>query len=464
MKKVGTVNTTGAQLRRFSDVAKSEKLMAKLMSSSRSTDDAKSRVGAYTKAYGNFQELEALRTRKQSAGLGDLSGLAPAQFVDVTVMTMITSISGFFSVERGMDSIVMTMPFVNILNADTDALISPNIGPDLATLQSAKVTAASAVSATTASIGGARAIVPGTVRILITRGGNTYVVTDNLNGDLQAPAGVELTVGTVNYTTGAIDFTVATAFTSYTAEWSEDHPKDPANRVKSNLKWYELKADAEVLIQENNLIADLVAQKSMNVPMRDITRRRLLEEYVKMINKRVVDCINLNYVGLTNTIDLSGYTLATSSTFETVLNAFMHGLHTVDTDLTDKSYKSVAPSAYLVGKRVAELFKSLTRMGAFTPNTASTYIEDLIGYYNGVPVIKSHRVGEWTGYATHKTSDGQMAPCARGIFLPVNDLPEVGNFGNPTQNASGVYSYEGTKLLTSELVQKFVVTPSAVLQ
>ena len=54
-----------------------------------------------------------------------------------------------------------------------------------------------------------------------------------------------------------------------------------------------------------------------------------------------------------------------------------------------------------------------------------------------------------------------MAPIARGIFLPVNDLPEVGNFNNPTQSASGIFSYEGVKFLTSDLVQKFSVTVPA---
>jgi hypothetical protein len=97
-------------------------------------------------------------------------------------------------------------------------------------------------------------------------------------------------------------------------------------------------------------------------------------------------------------------------------------------------------------------------MNTFVPNKESGYIEDLIGYYNGIPVIKSYRVGDTEGYAIHKTSDGLMAPMARGIFLPVNDLPEVGNFNNPTQSASGIFSYEGVKFLTSELVQKFEVT------
>lgn len=468
MKKVGTTNASpSSKLRKFSDIQGSEKIMSKLMASSRSGDDAKARIHAYSKAFSNFRELEGLRTRKQSAGLGDLSGLQPNQFIDVTITTMISSITGFFSVERGLDAPFAKLPFLNLLNSDTDALISPNIGVDT-NLVSSKKSVTSATGATSATLGGVKSITPNSVKISVVVGGNTYVIKDDGNGGLTAPYGAGLVAGIapftgVNYKTGAINFTLGTAFTSYVAEWFEDSPKDPTNKTKPALKYYDLNCTAEVLLSETNLITNLVAQKSMNIPINDILKRRLLEEYVKMTNAKLVNAINSGYVGSTVTIDLSSYDLATSATFETLLNVFTHGLNKVDTELTDKSYKSVMPSAYLVGKKVAELFKSCSKLGSFVPNTESTYIEDLIGYFNGVPVIKSHRLADWTGYASHKTSDGQLAPCARGIFLPVNDLPEVGNFNNPTQAASGVYSYEGTQLLTSELLQKFVVTPNAVV-
>lgn len=469
MKKVGTTNTPSAKVRKFSDIQASEKLMKKLMSSSRSGDDAKARIGAYTKAFSNFGELENMRTRKQSAGLGDLSGLQPNQFIDVTITTMISSITGFFAVERGMDAPFAKLPFLNLLNSETGAMISPNIGVDVLNgITSSKKSVSSAVGALSATLGGVKSITPNSVSISVVVGGTTYVIKDDGNGGLTAPYGAGLVAGTspftgVNYVTGAINFTLGSAFTSYVAEWFEDAPKDPTNKTKPALKYYDLNCTAEILLSETNLVTNLVAQKSMNIPINDILKRRLLEEYVKMTNAKLVNAINSGYVGSVRTIDLSTYDLATSSTFETLLNVFTHGLNKVDTDLTDKSYKSVMPSAYLVGKKVAELFKSCSKLGSFVPNTESTYIEDLIGYFNGVPVIKSHRIGEWTGYASHKTSDGQLAPCARGIFLPVNDLPEVGNFNNPTQSASGIYSYEGTSLLTSELLQKFVVTPNSVV-
>lgn len=460
MKVIGNLNNAPT-VKRFSSVSKNEKLVKKLMASSRSMTDVNSRLAAYSKGFSNLEELSNLRTRKHTSGLGDLSGLSANQFVNVTIATAMSSIVGFFAVERGMDATTMTLPFVNILNADDNSMVSPNIGPDTG-LNSAKRTT-NGGTGTSLSLGtSGDSLVPGTVNITLTVGANTYVIKDDANGNLVGPALAGLAdPSSVDYTLGTITLTVGTPFDSYIAEWIEDHPSVAKNKVKPGLKYYEMRTNPEVLIQESNLIAELEAQKAMGIPMRDITRNRLFEEYVKMSNRKVVDAINLGYVGNTTTIDLSGYDISTSATFETALRAFVHNLNKVDTDLTDKSYKSVSPSAYLVGKRVAELFKSCSSLGMFVPNTESTYIEGLIGYFNGIPVIKSHRVGDWIGYASHKTYDGQMAPVAKGIFLPANDLPEVGNFDNPTQSATGLYSYEGTKLLTSELLQRFEVTVAA---
>ena len=87
-----------------------------------------------------------------------------------------------------------------------------------------------------------------------------------------------------------------------------------------------------------------------------------------------------------------------------------------------------------------------------------TYISDLLGWYNGIPVLRSIDIkenpGEGTFYAIHKTKDGQMAPLARGIYMPLTDTPTVGNYNNPTQMAAGIYYQEGTKYMAQELAQK----------
>ena len=87
-----------------------------------------------------------------------------------------------------------------------------------------------------------------------------------------------------------------------------------------------------------------------------------------------------------------------------------------------------------------------------------SYINDLLGWYNGIPVLRSTDIheaeGEGTFYAIHKTHDGQMAPLARGIYMPLTDTPTIGNYNNPTQMAAGVYYQEGVRYMAPELVQK----------
>ena len=97
-------------------------------------------------------------------------------------------------------------------------------------------------------------------------------------------------------------------------------------------------------------------------------------------------------------------------------------------------------------------------IGKWEKNTKMTYINDLLGWYNGIPVLRSTDVneaaGEGTFYAIHKTADGQMAPLARGIYMPLTDTPTIGNYANPTQMAAGIYYQEGTRYMAPELVQK----------
>lgn len=463
MKRIGNVNTTSkGSIRKFSDIGSGTTTYSRLLKSSMSDTDAQSRLQAYAKAQNNFEgvvkELKS-RTRKFSGtGMDGMSGGFPDQFIDVTVTTMLKSLAGFLSVERGLDMPTMKLAFLNIVNTADDSLVSPNIGPDI-NLQSSKVTfPVTTPTGTSISYAASCNLIPGLVKITIKQAGITYEVKDDSKGNLLAAAGLGMTVGTVNYQIGTINVTLGTAFApgdNYIIELAKDTPKSPINRVKGDLAYYDMTTSPEVLLQENNLINNYVAQKSMGININDVLKRRLVEEYVKLVNNSVIDPINNGYSG--DVVDLDLSSAPSYDNFESYLRVFTHQLNQVDTLLTDKSWKSVNTSCYLVGRELADLFKSTSNIGSFVLNTDATYINDLVGYYNNIPVVKSNRVANDTGYAIHKTADGQMAPVARGIFLPVNDLPEVGNFNNPAQSASGIYSYEGTKLLTSELVQKFTV-------
>ena len=505
-------NTANTSTKRFSEIKGSEKIMSRLAASSTSAIDLNARIEAYQKAFSNLDGLYETRKFNGTSGLQNLGGLNPQQYVDVTVTAMVKSIAGFLTIERGLDAPRAILPFVNLVTAGNDGYgpnldnptpadlasgrqgeptyVSRNIGPDATksgltfpnspslgqyagsqwvnAVKSAQnvLTFNATATDTIEYLDANGAFVPSSLKLTVSEYDpatgklkDSFQLTDNGQGEILAPAGRVLS-GSINYRNGNIKVKLAQAMTTdfkYTLDVAYDTPRRPINRVKGDLDYYELTTYPNSILAESNMINNLVAQKSMGIDMNQVLKKKVMEEYLKMINKTTVDTLTGGYMGNTLPIDLSAYSIKHNG-YESYLHLFAHGLVQVNNELTSKSWKSVETSAYIVGVRVAEIFQACTIMNTFVPNKESGYIEDLIGYYNGIPVIKSYRVGDTEGYAIHKTSDGLMAPMARGIFLPVNDLPEVGNFNNPTQSASGIFSYEGVKFLTSELVQKFEVT------
>ena len=109
MKIIGNMGKNS--IRTFSDMASSGKLSERLRHSCQSASDMELRVQAYSKAYENLLTAAALLDKRASTrtfaatgpGMGELGGLNPNQFIDVTVTSMIKSLAGFLAVERGVD-------------------------------------------------------------------------------------------------------------------------------------------------------------------------------------------------------------------------------------------------------------------------------------------------------------------------------------------------------------------------
>lgn len=499
--RFGINTNTNTSASYFSEVKSDAGLMRKLASSSLSSNDLTQRLEAYQKAFSNLDAHT--RTFSGTTGLNQLGGLTGQEFVDVTVAAMVKSIVGFIAVERGMEQPRQMLAFLDLVTVGNDetpipadktvtgtlarqtrqgdpSVVARNIGRDMeydtvsghwrSNVNSAQHVATFDGSATDeiSYMDAKGAFVPGSLAITITEFDaatkvvkDTFVITDNGQGELLAPAG-RVKEGSVNYRNGAIKVKLGANMTTnhkYSIEVAYDTPRKPINRVKDQLGYYELNAFPQSIVAEHNMVSNIVANRSMGIDLKKVLKQRVMETYLKLINQTAVEALN-GYRGNTISVDLSGHSIKLNG-MDQFIYLFQHALTQVDTELATRSFKSVRSSAYVVGIRVAEIFKTAKVTGAFVENKESAYVEDLIGYYNGVPVIQSLHVKPFEGYAIHKTADGLMAPIARGIFLPVNDLPEVGNFNNPTQSASGIFSYEGVKFLTSDLVQKFEVTVPA---
>jgi hypothetical protein len=227
----------------------------------------------------------------------------------------------------------------------------------------------------------------------------------------------------------------------------------------------------DMLVAEYNIASLGAMKKATGADMATFLFTKLRELYTKIINYKLVSTLEEGYQGNTmNDLDLSntsgiGFNPQSSTNYKNFftdyrsrVDLFDAYLVNVETALAKKAVKGVDVTAYVAGLQACNQFQKGSVIGKWERNTKMTYISDLLGWYNGIPVLRSTDIqenpGEGTFYAIHKTKDGQMAPLARGIYMPLTDTPTVGNYNNPTQMAAGIYYQEGTKIMAPELVQK----------
>jgi hypothetical protein len=217
-----------------------------------------------------------------------------------------------------------------------------------------------------------------------------------------------------------------------------------------------------MLVAEYNIAALGAMKKATGSDMATFLFTKLRELYTKMINYKLVSTLEEGYIGNTmNDLDLSATSTGLADKFHDYrsrVDVFDAYLINVESALATKAVKGVKTTAYVAGNQASNQFQKGGMIGKFEKNTKMTYINDLLGWYDGIPVLRSTDIneaqGEGTFYAIHKTQDGQMAPLARGIYMPLTDTPTIGNYNNPTQMAAGIYYQEGTKYMAPELVQK----------
>ena len=219
----------------------------------------------------------------------------------------------------------------------------------------------------------------------------------------------------------------------------------------------------DMLVAEYNIAALGALKKATGSDMATFLFTKLREIYTKTINYKLVTTLENGYTGNTmDDLDLSNSpTTGLAQNFydyRSRVDLFDSYLINVESALATKAVKGVKTTAYVAGNRASNQFQKGGIIGKWESNTKMSYINDLLGWYNGIPVLRSTDIaednGEGTFYAIHKTADGQMAPLARGIYMPLTDTPTIGNYNNPTQMAAGIYYQEGVRVMAPELVQK----------
>ena len=463
-------------------------MMDALINSSVSVDDANLRSREYAKMFSRNDELKSLFHLDQNPSLVQktFSGYAETpllstQYFNASVASYVSSFAGFMSIERDFDQPNGLFYWFDVLGVTDMRSVIPNLGPDNLDIQAfgnfdLEITPTTS-AAYSALVG--RKIIPGTVRIKIKSATDSFELIDNGQGNFMSIAG-KISDGTINYLNGRIEFTLVTALSGDPATESilvvgkEDTTGTPCNTVGASnahandkrfiakMQQIGLATVPDLLVAEYNIAALGAMKKATGSDMATFLFTKLRELYTKLINSKLVLTLEEGYIGNTlNDLDLSATSTGIEAKFHDYrsrVDVFDSYLINVESALATKAVKGVTTTAYVAGNQASNPFMKGGMIGKFEKTTKMTYINDLLGWYDGIPVLRSTDIAEAPGeanfYAIHKTADGQMAPLARGIYMPLTDTPTIGNYNNPTQMASGIYYQEGVKYMAQELVQK----------
>ena len=471
-------------------LTQNEAMMDALRGSSVSDMDARMRANEYAKMFSRNDDMKNMFGTKSDLQQKLFSGYAETpllstQYFNASVASYVSSFAGYMSIERDFDQPNGLFYWFDVLGVTDLRPVIPNLGPDqyqdINTMGGFELEITPAAAASYSSLIG-RKLIPGSLRIKVKTATEQFELIDNGQGAFMAVAG-KLNASSVNYLNGKITFELATALTgdatkeSITVIGKEDVTGTPScttgasnahandKRFIAKMQQIGLSTVPDMLVAEYNIAALGAMKKATGSDMATFLFTKLRELYTKTINYKLVSELEAGYAAANGTVltdlDLSVSTAGISKQFmdyRSRVDLFDAYLIDVETALASKAVKGVKTTAYVAGNAAATQFQKGRVIGKFEKNDKMTYINDLLGWYDGVPVLRSTDIyeaaNEGTFYAIHKTADGQMAPLARGIYMPLTDTPTIGNYSNPTQMASGIYYQEGVRTMAPELVQK----------
>jgi len=243
--------------------------------------------------------------------------------------------------------------------------------------------------------------------------------------------------------------------------------------------------------------------KSMSQDLQPVIVQRIGEIYNKMVNRYIVRKYIQRFV--TDTVNYSDFVVidvgspiggpggattpdSTYNQYIPILDRMRGGFEKVRQELHRKSFIANKPTALLCSPKLAYfLARSIMVEQSLWVEEKVTYINDLFGYYIGIPVLihtelealdsafetwartpnttpprpmagMSNYVTAAVGFAVAILPDNNLAPMVRATFLPPTNTPTVANFNNPLQEAFSMFYQEEVDVVATELVVPFAVT------
>jgi hypothetical protein len=470
----------------FSSALNNPHIVQSLKLTSFSEQDLNQRIAAYDSAVGNFENIfrqvgaEKVNSDSQfvfAEGMGN-ANLRGTSFFDASVTAMVTSIVPYFTIERGMDYVQASLPYMDFYdivkegNQERNRVIRPNLGLQTSMDEGVQTLTSSDLTSASQSLTFSQPIIPGQLVITIKTDKGEERLIDDTRGNLLAKGGV-ITAGKVNYSesaaggstanVGSVTFTLSDTFKSGVTIKSIDAfaafdytAKDKSDAIFGKVKYYNAKAQQMEVIVKRDIIQEAAINKMGILDPNKQFANAMLDQYHMRRNTKLVNSIKAGYLGNTYELDLSRFSLSTSD-YPSYINCFINMLEGIDHAIANRLGSVMNASAYLVGRDGKYAFSTLAASKDWVPNTKATYVVGLVGWWKARPVVYSDRLEANECFASCKTADGNLAPVISGQFLPLSNLPTIGDYNNISKFSTGIYSMESLDLLTSELLQRFTI-------
>jgi len=237
----------------------------------------------------------------------------------------------------------------------------------------------------------------------------------------------------------------------------------------------------------------VAASKSLGVDVQPLIVEQLASIYQKLINRYIVGKYIYRFwdasptsttrvdINVITPLGITGAPQLPSQydQYTPILDKIRGGFEEIRMRLAEKSFIASKITALLVSPRLAGwLARSNMMEQSLWVEEPVNYINDLYGYYMGIPVLRHTDLSRLEaqlesalspnqggplqqglkvgiGFAVAVLPENNMAPTARGIYLPVTQTATVANFNNPIQEALSLFFQEETEALAPELVVPF---------
>lgn len=428
-----------------------------------------------------------------STGEEAVSNVRTVGAIDVTILSLSTSIIPFVAIDRALPTPTATVYYNNLVALNTAGgveagdVVSGNFNPP-----NMKVNLSTEQKDIALTSGedkeGLGKIVPGSVVVKVTVGYDVFEGRDYAqNGAIMFPADAKVSAATVDYDTGKVSVTDADA-SAITLAYQVDVPAEngPDNGALVVAPQYTpvtLSTSRDNIIVQDNLVNRMAMQKVQMIAtagaggtsQADVLMARTKNTYIEALNRKVLAEVFGGYDGLdvtsgdkrvTTYLDLSGYSVGT---FANTKNDQVLQLMT-NLDAKFLADTGIADTAIVTSSYGVALLQCVPNM--WTPNPdAVNGLNGLAGYFNGKAVYRHNfingmefKAGDKAAvivpfFAVAKLPDNNSGSAVFGEYLPLTSTGVVGNFNNPQNISTGFFSQTGVKVIDPNLVKFGAIIP-----